>query len=61
MLDKTTKYLHLDVDEVANNLRSYLEAIRMRMNKQIKLGVEEYLDMKFNKGNGDWEPDLDEE
>jgi DNA-binding XRE family transcriptional regulator len=24
------------------------------------LGVEEYLDMKFNKGNGDWEPDLDE-
>jgi DNA-binding XRE family transcriptional regulator len=24
------------------------------------LGVEEHLDIKFNKGNGDWEPDLDE-
>ncbi|MFZ3591521.1 helix-turn-helix domain-containing protein [Bacillus sp. DJP31] len=25
------------------------------------VGIEEYLDMKFNKGNGDWEPDLDED
>jgi DNA-binding XRE family transcriptional regulator len=25
------------------------------------LGIEEYLDMNFNKGNGDWEPDLDED
>jgi DNA-binding XRE family transcriptional regulator len=25
------------------------------------VGIEEYLDMKFNKGNGDWEPDLDDD
>jgi DNA-binding XRE family transcriptional regulator len=25
------------------------------------LGIEDYLDLKFNKGNGDWEPDLDED
>ena len=25
------------------------------------LGIDEYLDMKFDKGNGDWEPDWDEE
>ena len=25
------------------------------------LGTDEYLDMEFGKGNGEWEPDLDEE
>ncbi|OUA54986.1 helix-turn-helix domain-containing protein [Bacillus thuringiensis] len=25
------------------------------------VGIEEYLDMEFNKGNGDWEPDLDDD
>ncbi|MEI5902838.1 helix-turn-helix transcriptional regulator [Bacillus paranthracis] len=25
------------------------------------VGIEEYLDMEFNKGNGDWEPDRDDE
>lgn len=25
------------------------------------VGIEEYLDMKFNKGSGDWEPDLDDD
>lgn len=25
------------------------------------LGIEEYLDMKFDKGNGDWEPDWDKD
>ncbi|KON87950.1 hypothetical protein AF332_14690 [Sporosarcina globispora] len=25
------------------------------------VGIEEYLDMKFNKGNGDWKPDLDDD
>ncbi|MED3627244.1 helix-turn-helix domain-containing protein [Bacillus subtilis] len=25
------------------------------------VGIDEYLDMEFNKGNGDWEPDWDED
>ncbi|MBM7704179.1 helix-turn-helix domain-containing protein [Metabacillus iocasae] len=25
------------------------------------VGIEEYLDMEFNKGNGDWEPDWDDD
>jgi hypothetical protein len=25
------------------------------------VGIEEYLDMKFNKGNGYWEPDWDDD
>ena len=25
------------------------------------VGIEEYLDMKFDKGNGDWEPDWDDD
>lgn len=24
------------------------------------VGIEEYLDMKFDKGNGDWQPDWDD-
>lgn len=25
------------------------------------VGIDEYLDMEFNKGNGDWEPDWDDD
>ncbi|WDH82646.1 helix-turn-helix transcriptional regulator [Paenibacillus urinalis] len=25
------------------------------------VGIEEYLDMEFNKGNGEWEPDWDDD
>ncbi|MGO0715566.1 helix-turn-helix domain-containing protein [Bacillus subtilis] len=28
---------------------------------RVLVGIEEYLDMEFDKGNGDWEPDWDDD